>query len=196
MPETQRRTPQQSRARATVDAILTAAAQILETREREEFTAKRVAEVAGVSIGSLYQYFANKQEVLDALAERYGAGVEASLSGEIERSTRLPLREAVRGCIERVVEMHRRNPSLHPTLACEPSPLTPEDMAGFREATRRYLEAHPEAVRDLDPELASVVVTRAALALVHTTAIEEPEWLQHPEFTQEVSELIVRYLAR
>ena len=195
MPETQRRTPQQSRARATVDAILTAAAQILETQEREEFTAKRIAEVAGVSIGSLYQYFANKQEVLDALAERYGAG-SASLSAEIERNLGLPPHEAVRGCIERVVEMHRRSPSLHPTLACEPSPLTPEDMAGFREATRRYLESHPEAIRDLDPELASVVVTRAALALVHTTAIEEPEWLQHPDFAQEVSELIVRYLAR
>ncbi len=196
MPDTQRRTPQQARARATVDAILVAAAQILEAQAPERFTAKRVAERAGVSIGTLYQYFANKGAILEALAERYGSEVETSLAHAIEQHRRLPLRDAVRRGIEHVVALHRASPKLHHTLACDPEPIDAEALAGFRRTTQAYLQQQADAVRDVDPELASMVVTRAALALVHTTSVEEPEWLEHPDFAREVSELLIRYLAR
>ncbi|HLI67516.1 MAG TPA: helix-turn-helix domain-containing protein [Caulobacteraceae bacterium] len=65
-----RRTPQQARSRATVEAIVEAAAQILERRGPEGFTTSDVAERAGVSIGTLYQYFPDKQAILIAAARR------------------------------------------------------------------------------------------------------------------------------
>jgi AcrR family transcriptional regulator len=66
----QRRRPRQSRSRATWDAILEAAAQVLERDGPAGFTTASVAERAGVSIGALYQYFPDKQAILLAAAER------------------------------------------------------------------------------------------------------------------------------
>lgn len=70
MTEKQRRTPEQGRAKVTCDAILTAAAHVLEQEDPSAFTTNRIAEKAGVSIGSLYQYYRNKEDVLVGLAER------------------------------------------------------------------------------------------------------------------------------
>ena len=70
----QRRRPRQSRARATWDAILEAAAQVLERDGPAGFTTASVAERAGVSIGTLYQYFPDKQAILLAGAEREVSG--------------------------------------------------------------------------------------------------------------------------
>lgn len=68
--QNQRRMPKQVRAKVTRDAILTAAAHILETEGETSFTTNSVAEKAGVSIGSLYQYFQHKDAILVALAQR------------------------------------------------------------------------------------------------------------------------------
>jgi AcrR family transcriptional regulator len=69
-PKKKRRSPRQARAGETVALILEAAAQILEAGGLEAFTTNAVAERAGVSIGSLYQYFANKKALLLALAQQ------------------------------------------------------------------------------------------------------------------------------
>ena len=68
--EKQRRAPRQTRSRFTYNAILTAAAQVLEEQGDTHFTTNRVADRAGVSIGSIYQYFENKEQILIALAEK------------------------------------------------------------------------------------------------------------------------------
>lgn len=59
-----RKQPQQARSRELVAAVLEAATQVLETEGAQRFTAARVAERAGISIGSLYQYFPNKAAIL------------------------------------------------------------------------------------------------------------------------------------
>jgi len=73
----QRRRPKQSRSRATCEAILEAASQILERTGPQGFTTASVAERAGVSIGTLYQYFPDKQAILLAAAQR-ALGLEDS----------------------------------------------------------------------------------------------------------------------
>lgn len=74
-----RRSPRQTRSKATVDAILEAATRILEAGET--FTTNHTAERAGVSVGTLYQYFPNKGAVLDALGAR-----ERALMAEAART--------------------------------------------------------------------------------------------------------------
>ena len=76
----QRRRPRQARARATWDAIVEAAAQVLERDGLGGFNTSRVAERAGVSIGTLYQYFPDKQAILLAAAEREVSGAAAPQS--------------------------------------------------------------------------------------------------------------------
>ena len=62
--------PKQKRSRVTVDSILEATAQILERFKLSESTTDKIAKLAGVSIGSLYQYFPNKESLVSALIER------------------------------------------------------------------------------------------------------------------------------
>jgi AcrR family transcriptional regulator len=69
-PQNQRRSPRQARSRATWEAIVEAAAQILERDGAAGFNTNSVAERAGVSIGTLYQYFPDKQAILAAAAKR------------------------------------------------------------------------------------------------------------------------------
>src|SRR5215813_8005559 len=68
--ERSRRRPSQARSAQTVELILDAAIQILERRGENAVTTNSVAQRAGFSVGSLYQYFANRDEILIALAER------------------------------------------------------------------------------------------------------------------------------
>src|ERR1700722_20479896 len=76
----QRRRPRQARSRATWEAIVEATAQILERRGPAGFNTNEVAERAGVSIGTLYQYFADKHARLAAAARRE-LGAAAPLAG-------------------------------------------------------------------------------------------------------------------
>lgn len=66
-----RKRPRQERARVTVDAIFEAAIQVLLSDGLPRLTTTRVAERAGVSVGTMYQYFPNKQALIYALNERY-----------------------------------------------------------------------------------------------------------------------------
>ena len=80
MAERQRRTPRQARAESTIDAILDATFQLLEAGGVDKLTTNHIAERAGVSIGTLYQYFGGKPDVLAALAQRRAAAVRDAIA--------------------------------------------------------------------------------------------------------------------
>ena len=65
-----RRNPNQARSRDKLELIYEASIRILNKQGLEGLTTNRIAEVAGISIGTLYQYFSNKQEILVALGQR------------------------------------------------------------------------------------------------------------------------------
>ena len=195
VPVPSRKTPQQARARATVDAIILAAAHILRSEGLEALNTNRIAQVAGVSIGSVYQYFPNKEGILAELRERHTDWFESEVRAGIERGAAQPLRKGVRTSIARMVGLYRLDPSLHRAVSPAKSPLTPADFADFRERTAAYLRANADKLRPLDPDLAAVIITRATEALVHGLSLDEPEWLSHPALIDEVTELVVGYLA-
>ncbi len=97
--EKRRRKPSQARSRRAVESIIEAAAQVLERRGYQGATTNRIAERAGVSVGTLYQYFNNKDEIFNALIERettsFLEAIEGSISGpEVEN------RAAIRKLLE------------------------------------------------------------------------------------------------
>lgn len=79
-----RKTPSQQRSRFTYDTILEAAARVFD-REGLAATTNRIAEVAGVSVGSLYQYFPNKHAILHELALRHLDHAEAEFAAALQR---------------------------------------------------------------------------------------------------------------
>jgi AcrR family transcriptional regulator len=109
-----RKKPRQRRSRETVAVLLEAAAQVF-TREGFAATTNRIAERAGVSIGTLYQYFPNKESLLYALAERHVAEAGSRLSEVFDRLRRdtPPFDDTMRAILEVVVDVHRGHPGLH-----------------------------------------------------------------------------------
>src|SRR5215471_1404027 len=83
MPASKRRIPRQQRSTATVDAIFSAAVQILEREGQEAFNTNRIAAVAGVSIGTLYQYFVDKDAILHGLAQRETARIRSAIKDQL-----------------------------------------------------------------------------------------------------------------
>lgn len=100
----QRRAPQQARGQATVEAILEGAARIIRREGPEALTTNRIAEVAGVSIGTLYGYFPDKTAVLVGLARRLMAEDEAAVLAALE-NTDEP--DPVRALVRAILEIHR-----------------------------------------------------------------------------------------
>ena len=80
MTEKKRRNPKQARARATVDAILEAAFQILETDGLTLLTTSRIADRAGVSIGTLYQYFPDREAILLEMGQRHSDAMREKIT--------------------------------------------------------------------------------------------------------------------
>src|SRR6188768_1896869 len=93
---TPRKRPRQSRSVATVDTIIAATARVLVKQGFDGLTTNAVAEAAGVSIGSLYQYFPNKEALVAALVERHVEDKNRAVISELSRVASLPLKEAVR----------------------------------------------------------------------------------------------------
>ncbi len=110
---TMRKEPRQARAQVTVEAILEAAARILDRQGWERFTTNGVAETAGVSIGSLYQYFPNKLALVDAILQRHFDAVLSALRSADQRTSR---GERIEGLISGMIAAHSTHPSLHRVL--------------------------------------------------------------------------------
>jgi AcrR family transcriptional regulator len=108
-----RKEPRQERARATVEAILEAAARILDRQGWGGFTTNAVAEVAGVSIGSLYQYFPNKLALVEAILRRHFDDVLSALRCADEQTSRV---ERIKGLVSGMITAHSNHPSLHRVL--------------------------------------------------------------------------------
>ncbi len=185
--------PKQARSQEMVETLLQATTRILRRGGRESLTTNRIAEVAGVSVGSLYQYFPNKESLVDALRERYDAQFLERMIRAFGSSASLPLREGVREFARFVIDIHREDPQLHNEL----SPEIPEDQhRTVRELVKAYLEAHRDEVRRPDLEIATYVVVEVGESLVHNTALRAPERLEDPRFLDEVCDLMERYLAK
>ena len=140
-----RKRPSQGRSRATVAAILDAAARVFSESGYAAATTNHIARRAGVSIGSLYEYFPSKDALLVALTERHVDEAEHELSTELAAlaAAALPLEDVVERLVRAMVDLHARDPGLHRVLF-EQAPLPPRllaRIAGLEEAMARAVAA-------------------------------------------------------
>ena len=111
-----RKTPVQARAAVTVEAISEATIQVLLAHGADRLTTTRVAERAGVSVGTLYQYYPNKQSLLFAVLEDHLDRVATSVEAACERSRRKPLAEMVKHVVEAYVGAKLERPDISMAL--------------------------------------------------------------------------------
>ncbi|MUO78418.1 TetR family transcriptional regulator [Agrobacterium vitis] len=112
-----RKLPRQLRSKATVDAIIEAAARILSEEGWAGFTTNKVAEVAGVSVGSYYQYFPDKHSLIDAIRNRHLEDCRTVLKNVVESNQ--PQSDFVKDLVDGVIGIHSVHPRLHRVLLDE-----------------------------------------------------------------------------
>src|SRR5689334_2383592 len=101
-----RKAPKQARSRATVDAILRASARVLSREGFDRLSTNRVAEVAGVGVGSLYQYFPSKEALVAALVDRHREEIMQVFLARAAAAATKPVREAARDLVRAVLDAH------------------------------------------------------------------------------------------
>lgn len=192
--DTYRKIPRQARALASVDAILEAAAQILQGGDGR-FTTNAVAERAGVSIGTLYQYFPDKNAILIALARQElsltGSAVTDSLS---QRETGCELDERLRLAIRALIEgFHGRQRTRKALIeALIANGLSEELTRPVDEAMQDILSNAPRLPDGTIPEVRPVtafVATRAIVGTLRAAIMEESSFIGSPEFEDELVRL-------
>jgi len=195
-----RKRPQQARSRETFDAIVKAAARILTESGYDDLSTNRIARTAGVSPGSLYQYFPNKESILaallDSLLERFGAILQKQLA-EVMND---PLEAAAHKMMRALVEMLSTvQPRLVRNLVEQVPRIGRRGMIGRvrqrgKELARLYLEVHRDELRVQDLELAVFFVTALAENLTFRIVFDRPRHLTAEACADEAADLIVRYL--
>lgn len=197
-----RKAASQERSRATVDALVEATARILVREGFDKASTNRIAETAGVSIGSLYQYFPTKEALVAAVIDRHNADLMQVVRGALADVAALPVRDAIRRLVTVAIDAHRIDPRLHRVLA-EQIPRTGrlEKIAAFNREYhamfRAYLEDHRSALRATDLELAAYVCVTSIEALTHTAVLHRSDMLSDDgarKLVDEVTRLIARYL--
>lgn len=111
-----RKQPNQARAAATVEVLLEATARILETQGLTAINTNAIAEKAGVSVGSLYQYFPGKDALVAELLRRERAILQQGVLAIARQSADLSLEEAVLGLLKAAVSHQIERPALSRAL--------------------------------------------------------------------------------
>jgi len=197
-----RKSASQERSRATVDALLEATTRILIREGYERASTNRIAEVAGVSIGSLYQYFPSKEALVAAVIDRHMQEISAVTRKALVKAAALPIEAAAREFVSVAIDGHRVNPRLHGVLAEQiPRVGRLENIeANVREGyqlVRGYLEAHRDEIDVADLDLAAFVLVTVVEALTHAAVLRRPDILadkKAQQFVDDVTRLVVRYL--
>jgi AcrR family transcriptional regulator len=192
----------QDRSRATVDALVEATARILRREGFDSASTNRIAEGAGVSVGSLYQYFPSKEALVAAVIDRHHRELMQVVRGSLAKVVARPLEQGVRALVAAAIEAPRVDPKLHRVLA-EQIPRTGKlaDVAAFNQETyalfREYLEGHRREVRAVDVGLAAFVCVTSIEALTHTAVLHRSDVLSEEKMgtlIDEATRLVVGYL--
>jgi AcrR family transcriptional regulator len=195
-----RRRPKQERSSVTVDAILQAAAELICTIGYDRASTNRIAERAGVSIGSLYQYFANKEAILAALLEKHRRevhGVVDEALDELDDPT-VPLSIGLGHLFERIMAFHRDDPDLTRVLNEEVPNLAhgstgSDEVDHFVGRVAEVLSRRPKITVE-DPTMASVLVVTTIDSLTRWMVHGAPPGFDTPGFVREAVRMLVGYL--
>jgi AcrR family transcriptional regulator len=192
----------QKRSRATVDALVEATARILVREGFDKASTNRIAEVAGVSVGSLYQYYPGKEALVGAVIDRHNQELMQVVRGALAEVASQPIEKAVRRLVAVAIEAHRVDPKLHRVLAEQiPRAGRLENVEAFnREAHalfRAYLEDHRDELRVVDLGVAAFVCVTSIEALTHTAVLHRSELVSDEAvetLIDEAARLVLRYL--
>lgn len=186
-----RRAPRQERSRQTVEAVLDAVERVLKSDGVEGVTTNRIADAAGVSIGSVYQYFPDKQSIFTALHQRHVDEVSQVIERAVAGNAADSIEDFTCALVSSLMDAHDADPRLHEII----SDVVPESSLGFRRALQatfdRVISARERAPR---AEQLLLVLPHLVEALVHGGIARRPLTVSLDERKREAARAIRAYL--
>jgi AcrR family transcriptional regulator len=193
----QRKQAVQERSQATLESILGATLQVLLKEGYQKLTTTRVAERAGVSIGSLYQYFPDKNSLVMALKVQYFEMMLAGIEAAMWQAREMPIEDAARLVIHSILTAKRENLSLILALREPLAALGGEQF--MRDAMTQIVRSVSELIKAQTPgasdtTLAARVSIAAIEGAMSVAVYQSPELLRDEAFERELVALFLGYL--
>jgi AcrR family transcriptional regulator len=195
------RKPLQARSRALVEVVLEATAQILVKDGYDRLTTNRVAERAGVSVGSIYQYFHSKEELVAALVDRHMDRLVALVSGELAAAVNLPLAAAARRIIGALVRSHMVDPDVHRAILEQVPKVNRMDRVRemdqqFEALLAAVIVAKKAKFPIEDPRMFAFLVVQTTKAVTLGALLDHPEYLRDERLAEELTRMFMGYARR
>ena len=191
--------PVQERAKVTMAAIMEAAGQVLAAEGLLRTTTHRIAKRAGVSVGTLYQYFPNKQAVLMQLLRNYREESLQRLVDNLAGTADLPLEDVISRAVDSFVEPFFSYPEVSRALMQNRDAfISPQERVELMRTIQQFVVAALAQRNDIpplpDPELVAFNLVRTADALSVAAVTDRPESLLDRSHQRELTHLLVSYL--
>jgi AcrR family transcriptional regulator len=182
-----------------VDTILDAMSRVLVERGYAKTNTNLVAEAAGISVGSLYQYFPNKDALIFALRERHVTRMLSLFEGVVDQMTDAgSLTSDFEALIDALVAAHLLEPELNRILEEEfPAfnmPVSNQIRERFFDSIRGVLKRHRAAISAPDIDVATFVVQRMLKALINAVVLTGPGGLSPGSIRPEIVPAVIGYL--
>ena len=196
---TPRKKPRQQRSQDTVECILDATARVLCSTGYDRASTNRVAMAAGVSVGSLYQYFPSKEALVAALVERHVEQMTSLVKGKLAEVSTAPLEVAVRTMIDAMFDAHAVDPRLHKVLIEQvPRIGKLERVVGVEREVEAlvavFLAARRGEIRRSNLEASAFVLCNVVEAVTHAAVLAELKDPHRGEVAAELTDMCLRYL--
>ncbi len=196
-----RKEPKQRRSRGMYEAILEATAQLLTEKGYIATTTNHIADRTGISVGSLYQYFPNKEAIAVELLQRHIVGGLDYMGPLIARAmeSRSDPATLVKAFIDAACDHHTDNPTLHRVLEEEvPHPAHIREALRrnenlFAETIAKWIEhQHPKDVHN--PSVAARLVFFMIKTMTHWYILGQENEIGREVFVDELTAIVMRYL--
>jgi AcrR family transcriptional regulator len=194
-----RRIPRQDRSRRTVESVLDAATRVLAERGYDGASTNRIAKAAGISNGSLYQYFPNKDAIVIAVLDRFADDLADRLGAQIEATMSEPWEIAGRALLDVQIRLFEENADLLRIIVEQIPRLGPFDKLAalqrrLTDLVRVYLLINREAFReDLDIDATLWIITETVGLLSIKYVLDAPP-IPHERMVDELAELVNGYI--
>jgi AcrR family transcriptional regulator len=190
-----RKHPSQARSRALVESLMQATARILIREGWDALTTNSVAREAGVSVGSLYQYFPNKDALMRSLVAGWVEEATTSLVALREQLADVPVGECVRRLVRTALDLTRLHAPLHRAILVQLPRIGALDL--FDSLNRRAADTLAEWIalrrQELDvddPSLTAHVIVTSLDALTDHALLVRPELLDSLRFERELQRMV------
>lgn len=194
-----RKAPRQQRSIATVEAIVQAMTRVLIKDGYEGASTNRVAKEAGVSVGSLYQYFPSKEALVLAVMEQHANSMTERMQARMMELAGASIEDAARELTHLFIANHQQNPKLHRVLI-EQVPKVGA-LQKLRELNRlyeqmliSYMEFHRETLEVKDLATAAYVIVQTTEALCHDAVCHRQDLIDNGKLEDQIVRFVLGYV--